>query len=164
MIQMKVYFTNIGIQKYTIKRLLEGALKRLGQPASDIEMSLSIVSPQEIKQLNKQFRGIDAVTDVLSFPTIDNPARNVLDINRFSQDVVNSQTGKLNIGDVIICLERAKEQAAEYGHSLKRELCFLSLHGLLHLLGYDHVESQDEQQMNTLQEEILQQMGIVRNK
>ena len=164
MIQMKVYFTNIGIQKYTIKRLLEGALKHLGQPASDIEMSLSIVSPQEIKQLNKQFRGIDAVTDVLSFPTIDNPARNVLDINRFSQDAVNSQTGKLNIGDVIICLDRAKEQAAEYGHSLKRELCFLSLHGLLHLLGYDHVESQDEQQMNILQEEILQQMGIARNK
>ena len=161
---MTIYFTNVGIHKFTIKRLLQGALKRLGQPANAIEMSLSIVSPQEIKELNNQFRGIDSVTDVLSFPTFDNPDRIVLDVNSFPQDAVNPKTGKLNIGDVIICLDRAKEQAAEYGHSLKRELCFLSLHGLLHLLGYDHVEEQDEKQMNTLQEEILEQMGITRNK
>ncbi|MCH5157075.1 MAG: rRNA maturation RNase YbeY [Clostridiales bacterium] len=161
---MKIYFTNIGIHKFTIKRLLEGALNRLGQPAKDIEMSLSIVSPKDIQALNKQFRGIDAVTDVLSFPTIDNPERGVLDVNAFTPDAINGETGKLNIGDVIICIDRAKEQAAEYGHSLKRELCFLSLHGLLHLMGYDHVEPRDEQQMNALQEEILQQMGITRNK
>ena len=161
---MKIYFTNVGIHKFTIKRLLEGALKRLGQPVRDIEMSLSIVSPQEIRELNKQFRDIDAVTDVLSFPTIDNPLRGVLDVKAFPEDAVNSKTDKLNIGDVIICLDRAKEQAVEYGHSLKRELSFLALHGLLHLLGYDHVEPQDEEQMNALQEDILQQMGISRNK
>lgn len=159
---MKIYFTNVGIHKFTIKRLLEGALKRLGQPVSGIEMSLSIVTPAEIQALNKQFRGIDSVTDVLSFPTIDNPERAVLNVNSFPQEAVNSKTGKLNIGDVIICLDRAKEQAQDFGHSLKRELCFLSLHGLLHLLGYDHIEPQDEQQMNELQEEILQQMGITR--
>ena len=161
---MKIYFTNVGIHKFTIKRLLQGALKRLGQPAHDIEMSLSIVSPQEIQELNRQFRGIDSVTDVLSFPTIDNPRRKVLNVSECAQDAVNSDTNKLNIGDVIICLDRAKEQATEYGHSLKRELCFLSLHGMLHLLGYDHIEPQDEQQMNTLQEEILQKMGITRNR
>ena len=161
---MKIYFTNVGIQKFTVKRLLEGALNRLGQPINDIEMSLSIVGPQEIRALNRQFRDIDAVTDVLSFPTIDNPSRGVLDVNSFPEDAVNCQTGKLNIGDVIICLDRAKQQATEYGHSLRRELCFLSLHGLLHLLGYDHVEPQDEEQMSALQEEILQQMGITRNK
>ena len=160
---MTIYFTNVGIHKCTIKRLLEGALKYLGQPSRDIEMSLSIVSPEEIQQLNKQFRGTDAVTDVLSFPTVDNPSRGVLDIGSFSSDSVNEQTGKLNIGDVIICLERAKEQAAEYGHSLKRELCFLSIHGMLHLLGYDHVEAQDEQQMIALQEEILNKMRIKRD-
>lgn len=161
---MIIYFTNVGIRKHTIKRLLQGALKRLGQPASSIEMSLSIVSPQEIRDINKRFRGVDSVTDVLSFPTIDNPNRSTLDVASFSPDAINARTGKLNIGDVIICLDRAKEQAEEYGHSLKRELCFLSLHGLLHLLGYDHVEPQDEAQMNALQEEILQQMGITRNK
>ena len=161
---MKIYFSNVGIHKYTIKRLLQGALKRLKQPVRAIEMSLSIVTPAEIQALNKQFRGVDSVTDVLSFPTMDNTERAVLDVNTFPQDAVNPRTGKLNIGDVIICLDRAKEQALEYGHSLKRELCFLSLHGLLHLLGYDHIEIQDEQQMNALQGEILEQMGITRNK
>ena len=160
---MTIYFTDVGIHKYTIKHLLEGALKYLGQPARDIEMSLSIVSPEEIQQLNKQYRGVDAVTDVLSFPTVDNPSRGLLDISSFSYDAVNEHTGKLNIGDVIICMERAKQQAVEYGHSLKRELCFLSLHGMLHLLGYDHVEPQDEQQMNALQEEILNKMRLTRD-
>ena len=160
---MTIYFTNVGIHKFTIKRLLTGALKRLGQPFHDIEMSLSIVSPQQIQELNNRFRSVDSVTDVLSFPTIDNSDRGVLDVNAFACDI-NPTTGKLNIGDVIICLDKAKEQAAEYGHSLKRELCFLSLHGLLHLLGYDHIEPQDEQQMNALQEEILGDFGITRNK
>ena len=161
---MKIYFSNVGIHKYTIKRLLQGSLKRLKQPTRAIEMSLSIVAPDEIQALNKQFRGVDSVTDVLSFPTFDNAERAILNVDTFPQDAVNPGTGKLNIGDVIICLDRAKEQAVEYGHSLKRELCFLSLHGLLHLLGYDHVEVQDEQQMNALQDEILEQMGITRNK
>ena len=161
---MTIYFTNVGIHKFTLKRLLQGALKRLGQPVNGIEMSLSIVSPDEIQELNKQFRGVDAVTDVLSFPTVENPERGVLNVNSFPRHALNARNGKLNIGDVIICLDRAKEQAVEYGHSLKRELCFLSLHGLLHLLGYDHVETEDEQQMNALQEEILEHMGITRNK
>ncbi|MCH5153343.1 MAG: rRNA maturation RNase YbeY [Clostridiales bacterium] len=139
-------------------------MKRLGQPVKGIEMSLSIVTPSEIQALNKQFRGVDTVTDVLSFPTVDNPERGVLDVNTFPQDAINPKTGKLNIGDVIICLDRAQEQATEYGHSLKRELCFLSLHGLLHLLGYDHIEPQDEAEMNALQEEILDSCGITRNK
>lgn len=160
---MKIYFTDVGIQKYKIKRLLEGALKYLGQPSRDIEMSLSIVSPEEIKQLNAQFRGINAVTDVLSFPTVDNPERKILDKTIFPKDEINPKTGKINLGDVIICLERAQQQAEEYGHSLKRELCFLSLHGLLHLLGYDHILPIDEQQMNGIQKQILSIMHITRD-
>lgn len=159
---MTVYFTNVGCIRFTIKKVLQGALKHLGQPANAIEMSLSFVTAEEIKQLNNQYRNVDDVTDVLSFPTIDNPERKVLDVNSFSADSVNPETGKLNIGDVIICLERAEEQAREYGHSLKRELCFLSLHGMLHLLGYDHVEPEDEKQMTALQEELLNQMRITR--
>lgn len=159
---MTIYFTNVGCIKFTIKKLLQGALKSLGQPVNDIEMSLSFVSAEEIKELNKQYRDIDAVTDVLSFPTVDNPERKVMEKSALSLDSINLETGKLNIGDVIICLERAKEQAAEYNHSLKRELCFLSLHGLLHLLGYDHMTAEDEQQMTALQDEILNKMRIVR--
>ena len=160
---MTIYFTNVGCIKFTIKKLLQGALKHLGQPANDISMSLSFVTPDEIKALNSQYRNVDDVTDVLSFPAVDNPERKVLDINAFASDSLYPETGKLNIGDVIICLDRAKEQAAEYGHSLKRELCFLSLHGLLHLLGYDHIEPDDEKQMLALQDEILNKMRIARN-
>ena len=159
---MRIYFTNVGMQKFAIKHLLEGALKYLGQPSSQLEMSLSIVSPDEIQSLNNSFRGVDSVTDVLSFPTIDNPERKVLDITQFSADVINSDTHKLNLGDVIICKERAIEQANEYGHSVKREMSFLALHGLLHLLGYDHVDGADEEQMTRLQSEILAKFKINR--
>ena len=159
---MKIYFTNLGYQKFAIKHLLEGALKYLGQPANQLEMSLSIVSPEEIQSLNKSFRGVDSVTDVLSFPTIDNPERKVLNVSEFAADVINPDTKKLNLGDVIICRERAVEQAKEYGHSIKREMSFLALHGLLHLLGYDHIESADEEQMTRLQKEILTKYHIHR--
>ena len=158
---MKIYFSNMGYQKFAIKHLLEGALKYLGQPTNQLEMSLSVVTPQEIQQLNNTYRGVDSVTDVLSFPTVDNHERKVLDVAEYAQDV-NSDTGKLNIGDVIICRERAIEQAQEYGHSVKREMSFLALHGLLHLLGYDHIEPADEEQMTALQREILAKYHVNR--
>lgn len=159
---MTIYFTNVGGIKFTIKKLLSGALKYLGQPVNDIEMSLSFVSPDEIRSLNSQYRNIDDVTDVLSFPAVDNPERKILSAADSASQLLNLETGKLNIGDVIICLDRAREQAAEYNHSLKRELCFLSLHGLLHLLGYDHIEPDDEKQMFGLQDEILNKMRVTR--
>jgi len=157
---MKIYFNNVGLfTKPFIKRVLERALKHLNQPSELLEMSLSIVSPEQIQELNKSFREVDKVTDVLSFPTCDNPTRGAITV--VCEDV-NPETDLVNIGDIVICLERAKEQAKEYGHSLKRELAFLSLHGLLHLLGYDHIEPDDEKQMIALQKEILDQAGITR--
>lgn len=145
-----------------LARVINGALGYLGQPKKQLEMSVSVVSQEEIQGLNKEYRSVDSVTDVLSFPTIDNPKRKVLDVSQFGYESVNPDSGRLNIGDVIICLDRAKEQAESYGHSLKRELCFLTLHGLLHLLGYDHIESADEEQMTKLQEEILSKLKIHR--
>ena len=157
---MKIYFDNVGLfTKPFIKRVLERALKHLNQPSELLEMSLSIVSPEQIQELNKSFREVDKVTDVLSFPTCDNPTRGAITV--VCEDV-NPETDLVNIGDIVICMERAKEQAKEYGHSLKRELAFLSLHGLLHLLGYDHIDPDDEKQMITLQKEILNQAGITR--
>lgn len=158
---MKIYFTNVGLRASTIKRVLEKALQFLGQPSQSLEMSLSIVSPEEIQKLNKEYREVDAVTDVLSFPTAD-LQKKVINISEFALDCVSPETHRLNLGDVIICLERAKQQAQEYGHSLKREFCFLALHGLLHLLGYDHMTCEDEEEMTALQKEILQQAGIKR--
>jgi probable rRNA maturation factor len=157
---MKIYFDGVGLfTKPFLKKLLEKALKHLNQPSELLEMTLSIVSPEQIRELNKQFRDVDAVTDVLSFPTCDNPTRGAITV---VCEEINPETDLCNIGDVIICMERAKEQANEYDHSLKRELAFLALHGMLHLLGYDHIQEDDEKQMFTLQNEILTQAGINR--
>ena len=157
---MKIYFEGVGLfTKPFLKNLLEKALKHLNQPSELLEMTLSIVSPEQIRELNKQFRDVDAVTDVLSFPTCDNPTRGAITV---VCEEINPETDLCNIGDVIICMQRAKEQANEYGHSLKRELAFLALHGMLHLLGYDHIEEADEKQMFSLQNEILTKAGINR--
>ncbi len=157
---MKIYFNGVGFfRKHAIKKLLESALNHLNQPSELLEMTLSIVDEEQIKQLNKDFRDVDKVTDVLSFPTCDNPTRGAITV---VCDQVNPETDLVNIGDVVICMQRAKEQAQEYGHSLKRELSFLAVHGLLHLLGYDHMNETDEKQMFDLQKKILQQAGINR--
>lgn len=158
---MKIFFTNVGLKKYEIKRVLEKALNFLGQPSKQLEMSLSIVSPDEIRQLNAQYRNVDSVTDVLSFPAADVNRQTII-LSDFALDSINPETQRLNLGDVVICLDRAKQQAEEYGHGLNREICFLALHGLLHLLGYDHEEEADEKQMTSLQKEILQSAGISR--
>ena len=160
---MTIYFTNVGIHRHKIKSVLDRALKLLEQPSKHIEMSLSVVDEEEIRTLNKRFRGVDSVTDVLSFPTLD-LGKQKIDHLDLPSDAVNSKTGKLNIGDVIICFDRAKEQAASYGHSLKRQMCFLSLHGLLHLLGYDHMEPDDEEEMNELQDKILTAVHVTRDR
>ncbi len=126
----------------------------------DAEVSVTIVDSNEIKALNKEHRNKDTVTDVLSFPILE------FDENR---DIVNSEydfDGNLVVlGDIVICAERAKEQAEEYGHSFVREIAFLTVHSMLHLLGYDHENNTDmEQIMFKKQEEILSQMGIIRDK
>lgn len=158
---MKIYFTKAGIYKRSIGRVAEIALRRLSQPSEQLEMYLSVVSPAEIQYLNNEYRHVDAVTDVLSFPTAD-VNRQQINLSEFALDSINPETRRLNLGDVIICAERAKAQAKEYGHGKKREMCFLALHGLLHLLGYDHIEASDEAEMTALQTEILRQAGIER--
>ena len=161
---MKIYFTNVGLFKRSyIKKVLEAALEELKQPSAQLEVSLSFVGEEEIRSLNKQYRDTDKVTDVLSFPSVDNPSRGVIDIAEHGADL-NPETWLLNLGDIIICLPRAKQQAKEYGHSLKREVAFLALHSLLHLLGYDHMNEQDEAQMNELQNKVLDKLNIKRNK
>lgn len=161
---MKIYFTNVGLFKRGyIKKVLETGLEYLGQPTGQLEVSLSFVGEDEIRELNKEYRDTDKVTDVLSFPTVDNPERGVIDLASHASDL-NPETWLLNLGDIIICLPRAKQQAKEYGHSLKREVAFLSLHSLLHLLGYDHMNQADEEQMTAVQNAVLDKLNIKRNK
>ena len=101
------------------------------------------------------------MTDVLSFPYLDGIKGK--DVKRVDfPDDIDEETGTVLVGSICICLERAKEQAEEYGHSLKREVCYLALHGILHCFGFDHIEKADEEEMTALAEEIMQSLDIKR--
>ena len=119
----------------------------------DCEISLSIVTNDEIHDINKQFRNIDSPTDVLSFPQLTFEEGEEADVN---------ENGEIVLGDIIISIDRAKEQAEEYGHSLKREVCYLALHGFLHCFGFDHIEKADEEEMTALANEIMDSLDIKR--
>lgn len=121
-----------------------------------ISFGLLLTNNQEIKKFNKRFRNIDKETDVLSFPAIFSNEC-ALSISQISQMPV------LELGDIIISLEKLCAQAQEYGHSNEREAAFLLTHGLLHLVGYDHIEKKDEKVMFELQDEILLEAGFPRN-
>lgn len=116
--------------------------------AKESIFTIIFVTPEEIHELNKQYRGVDRVTDVISFALED------------AHDVSLSDVRVL--GDIYICIDRMKEQAIEYGHSETRELSFLAVHGLLHLLGYDHQTKEDEEVMFGLQRKILSDLNINR--
>ena len=112
------------------------------------DVCVLITDAEEIQRLNAGYRNIDRVTDVLTFPAWEGDA------------ILCPPDGYL--GDIAICFERAEEQAQEFGHSLERELAFLAVHGALHLLGYDHMEPEDEKKMLTKQDEILNELGYLR--
>lgn len=114
------------------------------------EISVTIVSLEDIHQINLEHRGIDRPTDVLSFPLID-----------FETDKPDT-SGKVYLGDIVICYDKVLSQAEEYGHSVERELAFLTAHSMLHLMGYDHMEPDEEKIMFAKQKEILEKMGITR--
>jgi probable rRNA maturation factor len=139
--------TNENLDEYidTIKEVLVHGLDKL--KIGDVTFNIIFVNNPYIHELNKNYRNIDRETDVITFALEDdktfNPEERIL-------------------GDVYISIDKAKSQSEEYGHSLKRELCFLAVHGMLHLLGYDHMKKEEEKVMFTLQEEILDEMGIKR--
>lgn len=119
----------------------------------DFEVSVSFVDDNEIHKLNKQFRDMDRPTDVLSFPLGENGVYDV-----------NNETGASLLGDIVISIETALRQAELYGHSLEREIGFLTVHSMLHLLGYDHEESKlQERIMREKEETILNSLGISRD-
>ena len=126
----------------------------------DISIELLFVSDTEIKQLNKDTRGVDKVTDVLSYPTLDGICGKPLYKKDFPYDL--DEENRLLIGSVVVCRERARAQAEEYGHSYKRELHYLFVHGIMHCLGYDHIEEQDKMLMRQAEEKVLSVMGITR--
>ena len=136
---------DLDIEK-TIARAAEAALKEEG--AAGAWLSATVADDDYVRALNRDYRGIDRPTDVLSFPMEE------------GADIVAEPDGFL--GDIVLSLPTAQGQAVEYGHSLLRELSFLTVHGALHLLGYDHLNEGEAAIMFAKQEEILTKMGVLR--
>ena len=142
-----VYSDTIALTDDERTGMERAALAALESERRDGDLTILVDTPERIQTLNREFRNVDAVTDVLTFPA-------------WEGEISLSADGYL--GDIMICYERAKEQAASYGHSLKRELSFLAVHGVLHLLGYDHMTETDERVMREKQTAILDSIGVTR--
>ena len=118
----------------------------------DCEISITFVSNEKIQEINKEYRGKDKPTDVISFALEEGD----------EEEVIIGAPETRVLGDIIISIEKTREQAEEYGHSFERELGFLAVHGLLHLLGYDHGTEEEEKEMFSKQENILEEYGLKR--
>lgn len=143
--------------KALIKRVLEYGISFM-EFSNNVEISIMLVDDEEIHALNKLHRGIDRATDVLSFPMFEYNDDGEIDISECDF----GENGEILLGDIVISLQRAAAQAEEYGHSFEREIGFLTAHSLLHLLGYDHMEPEEEKEMFALQEEILKSLELSR--
>ena len=141
-------FENSYEQDFTA--IIEQALKTLGIE-DDVEVSCVLVDDERIHEINREYRHIDRSTDVISFAMEDNDQFYVEGMPR-------------TLGDIFISVDHAKKQAEEYGHSLRREMCFLFTHGILHLLGYDHMTDEQEKEMFGLQDQILGALSIEREE
>ena len=125
--------------------------------------TVRIVSDAAIRALNRDARGVDRVTDVLSFPAVAYPAgRTARDCPKRLRREYDPSMGRINLGDCVIDLDRARLQAAEYGHSLTRELSYLTAHSAFHLMGYDHMQEEDKKVMRAMEEKALGRLGITR--
>lgn len=133
------------------------------------EVSLSFVSKDEIHELNHQYRGVDSPTDVLSFPLIEDlnelPGMEVIEENTDLDEVDDTKqpAEEFLLGDVVICLEKAREQAEEFGHSENREIVYLFVHSICHLLGYDHMEPDEKAEMRQREEEVMKLLNLERS-
>ena len=161
-------------QEKLLHEVIEAAAKYLNLPEG-IELDLSIVSNEEIQVLNRDYRGLDKPTDVLSFALTEVSSEYDVDFAHLDLTDEAEETEDLeetefedeeaipqHLGDIIISYPRAQEQAQDYGHSLDRELAFLAVHGFLHLNGYDHQTEEEAQEMFRIQEEVLTTYGLTR--
>ncbi|KJJ41309.1 rRNA maturation factor [Bacillus subtilis] len=136
-----------------VENLLQFAAEREGVQ-DQAEVSVTIVTNENIQQINKEYRGKDAPTDVISFALEEEGEGEI--------EIVGAEIPPV-LGDIIISADRTREQAEEYNHSFKRELGFLAVHGFLHLLGYDHMTKEEEEEMFTKQKDLLDAYGLKRS-
>ena len=126
-----------------------------------LSAEIEFMSADDIKELNLRTRGIDSATDVLSYPSLEN-LKDASDISPSVYFADSDGEGNIFIGSIAICEQIADEQAEKYGHSIEREINYLAVHGLLHLLGYDHDREDEKQTMRKIEEEIMQKKGLER--
>ncbi len=136
-----------------IEENVRRAIEKVGElyGVEDSEVSVTLTNNAYIHTLNKEYRNMDRPTDVLSFA-----------LNESEEPEIEGSPAMNALGDIIISVERAEEQAEEYGHSLRREVAFLTVHGMLHLLGYDHMEEEEREEMEKEQRFVMEQLGISR--
>lgn len=168
---MKIEFVKFKVRHKNLQTLAEQAVatvvKELLQ-IDQIELDIMLVSKFMIKTINKHARNINKVTDVLSFPQLPLTPNNT---NNLKEQVnlqtyancVNPETQNLVLGSLLICLLVVKKHAKEYENTLEREFAYMVVHGMLHLLGYDHIKDTDKKQMRAKEEKILKQMGLTRD-
>jgi len=158
MSKLTIYFDEDNMPDIRTQETMEqAALLALEEEQIDApaEMSVSFVDLDEIHRLNKEYRGVDRPTDVLSFPMYergDIPA---------AEDLEEDES--IEIGDVVICTDKAREQAEDFGHSYERELIYLFFHSVFHLLGYDHEDEDEKKEMRSKEELVMNRLGITRD-
>jgi len=129
----------------------------------DAEINVLLTDDENIRQINHEYRAIDAATDVLSFPAVDYDIPG--DFSRLEENVAayfNPESGELILGDIVISVDRALMQAEEYGHTIEREIAFLTAHSMFHLFGYDHMEEEEAKIMEQKQKAVLDKLQIRR--
>lgn len=139
-----------------VKKVLEQCFKEEDMLDSKLYITITFTTPQNIKEINKQYRNIDKATDVLSFPMFE---KDELETKIKNKDYVCEDV----LGDIIISIEKVQEQAEEYGHSFERELSYMIVHGFYHLMGYDHIKEEDKKVMRPKEEKVLNDLKIKRD-
>ncbi|MDY2959262.1 MAG: rRNA maturation RNase YbeY [Hornefia sp.] len=151
---MIIYFADESVCSEDIIEIMRKAAEYcIGLEGVDrdvCQVSVSFVDKEEIRALNKEYRGIDKITDVLSFPQYES-----------GEDMKGPL---IELGDVVICKERAEKQARDFGHSPERELIYLFVHSMLHLLGYDHMNSEEKKNMRAQEERVMEYLGLGRQR
>jgi len=140
-----------------VKKVVKQCFKEEKLENSKLYISITLTTPEHIHEINKQYRDVDRETDVLSFPMFE---------KKELEDKIKNQDFEYEdiLGDIVISIEKVKEQADEYGHSFEREFSYMIVHGFYHLMGYDHIEEQDKVIMRPKEEKILDILGIRRDE
>lgn len=139
----------------TIEKVIKTCFEEEGLLKSKLVITITLTTPEEIRKINKEYRNIDKETDVLSFPMFEKVE---LEEKIKNKDFLYEDI----LGDIIISIEKVKEQAKEYGHSFERELSYMLVHGFYHLMGYDHIQEEDKQVMRPKEDKILENLKITR--